>query len=90
MYFMVIFSQTRVFVCTYTDKGNETWGVKDKRSNQDDVLFGLVFAYICDETFAHRQPIDKEVKRAQARVKYKLQRQSDGSLRRVQVVERVN
>jgi hypothetical protein len=45
-------------------------GVKDKRSNQDDVLFGLVFAYICDETFAHRQPIDKEVKRAQARVKY--------------------
>lgn len=90
IYFMTVFSQTRVFVCTYTDKGNETWGVKDKRSNQDDVLFGLVFAYICDETFAHRPPVDKEVKRAQARTKFKLVRQGDGSLRRVQVTERVN
>lgn len=90
IYFQIVFSQLRVFICTYTDKGNETWGVKDKRTQQDDVLFGLVFSYICDECFTHRPPIDKEVKRAQAKTTWELKRLPNGELRRVQVVQRVS
>lgn len=89
IYFPIVFSQLRVFVCTFTEKGNETWGVKDKRTQQDDVLFGGVFSYICSECFMHRPPIDLQSKKSEVKTKYQLKRQHDGSLRRVAVTERV-
>lgn len=51
-----IFHQLRTFSCTVTDKGNETWGTVDKRKFHDDILFGLVFSYICAISYSHRPP----------------------------------
>lgn len=90
IYFQIVFSQLRVFVCSFTDKGNETWGVKDKRTQQDDVLFGGVFAYICSECFQHRPPVDKQKQTAQAKITYELKRDHNGNLRRVQVAQRIS
>ena len=49
-YFFILFAQLRTFTCVLNDKGNEIWGVSDKRQYQDDTLFSTVFAYICSMT----------------------------------------
>lgn len=46
-YFLVLFAQLRTFVCVMNERGNEIWGVSDKRQYQDDTLFSSVFSYIC-------------------------------------------
>lgn len=82
-YFQVIFDQLRTFVCKISDSGNEQWGVTDPRAHKDDVLFGLVFAYICTECFRHRPPIDMTSKANQSKVVYELKRDTNGNLTRV-------
>lgn len=54
-YFMVMFTQARTFVCTLNERGNDIWGVSDKRQYQDDTLFSGVFSYICSLTYT-REP----------------------------------
>lgn len=46
-YFMILFAQLRTFVCVLNERGNDIWGVADKRQYQDDTLFSAVFSYIC-------------------------------------------
>ncbi len=87
--FMVIFEQLRTFVCTFTEKGNETWGTADARYFRDDVLFGLVFSYICRMSFVHRDPIDLSNDKSQVKTVWKLVRDKNGELTRVPTQVRV-
>lgn len=81
-YFEKIFNQLRTFSCKLTDKGNETWGVTDTRVFHDDVLFGLVFSYICALSYSHRPPVNLEQEENAYRIEYKLTRDSSGNLTR--------
>lgn len=47
IYFLPFFAQLRTFTCSVTDAGSETWGTVDKRRYHDDILFSVVYAYIC-------------------------------------------
>jgi len=85
IYFQKPFEQLRTFVCTVTEKGNETWGVTDTRKFNDDVLFGLVFSYICALSYSHRTPINVESDSYSVRVEHRLIRDSRGKLTRVPV-----
>lgn len=84
-YFLVVFDQLRTFVCTVTEKGSETWGVTDTRKFNDDVLYGLVFSYICALSYGHRTPININAEKVSRRVEFRLVRDSRGKLTRVPV-----
>jgi len=83
------FIQLRTFICTVTASGNETWGTADKRKYHDDVLFAVVFSYICSLSFAHLPP--KEIKSEEDKyvVRYELKRDGRGELRRVEVRKKI-
>lgn len=85
----IFFTQLRTFVCTVTDKGNETWGTSDKRKYHDDVLFAAVFAYICSLSYEHLPP--KEIKSEEDKyiVRHELVRGNDGMLTRREVRKRI-
>jgi len=85
----VIFLQLRTFICTVTDKGNETWGTADKRKYHDDVLFAGVFAYICSLSYEHMPP--KEIKSDEDMyvIRHELVRGKDGNLRREEVRKKI-
>lgn len=76
------FIQLRTFVCTVTSSGNETWGTADKRKYHDDVLFAVVFSYICSLSYTHLVP--KEIKSEDDRYKVMstLVRDANGNLTR--------
>jgi len=85
----VFFIQLRTFVCTITDSGNETWGTADKRKYHDDVLFAVVFSYICSLSYSHLIP--KEIKSEADKyiVRHELYRDHNGNLSRREVRKRV-
>jgi hypothetical protein len=82
-YFNVPFRQLRTFACKISDKGNETWGVTDPRKFHDDVLFALVFSYICASSYSHREPFDASKDGRVFTTKYVNVRDGNGMLRRV-------
>jgi hypothetical protein len=84
-YFLSIFTQLRTFICTVTERGSETWGVTDTRKFNDDVLFGLVFSYICALTYSHRTPINVNSESTATRVEFRLTRDARGKLTRTAV-----
>lgn len=84
-YFPVIYDQLRTFVCTVNEKGNKSWGVTDTRKYDDDVLFALVFSYICALSYSHRTPYDVNSESVKPKVRYKVKRDRDGKLYRQQV-----
>jgi len=86
IFFLKVFQQLRTFGCTMTASGNMVWAVSDKRRYKDDVLYAIVFAYICSICYADRE--FKKVSlsgRGKTRITYELQRGSDGMLTRVPV-----
>jgi len=82
VYIPVFFEQLRTFNCTVTDKGNTTWGTSDKRIYHDDVLFSVVFAYICTLTYSHRIPREIKSEQDKFKMNYKLVMGTDGMLTR--------
>lgn len=52
IYIDTFFIQLKTFVATMTVRGNETWGVIDKKYYKDDVLFAVVYSYLCAQCFA--------------------------------------
>jgi hypothetical protein len=56
LYFLSIFQQLRTFSCTLTASGAAVWSVTDKRRYKDDVLYAVVFAYICSLCYDNREP----------------------------------
>ena len=86
----VIFEQLRTFTCTITAAGNETWGVDDKRKHHDDVLFAIVFAYICSLCYEHLDPKELNSENQKYRKSYPLTRDASGNLTRKPVNKRIN
>jgi hypothetical protein len=78
----VIFTQLRTFTCTVTEKGTETWGTADARKYHDDVLYGLVFSYICTLCFDHEEPVEIKTESDKYRTTYKLVRENGKLTRR--------
>jgi len=89
-YLPVIFEQLRTFTCTITKAGNETWGVAEKRKHHDDVLFAIVFAYICSLCYEHLEPKELTSESQKYKKDYKLTRDSNGRLTRKFVTKRLN
>jgi hypothetical protein len=90
MYHTVVFRQLSTFHCTITRSGNETWSSIDKRYYNDDVLFGLVYAYICARSIG-RQPrnLDQMPER-RVDVKYDIKLDKNYNLIRVPVTTMIN
>jgi hypothetical protein len=91
-YFEVIFEQFKTFVCTISDRGNEIWGPMNKKYFKDDVLFALVFSYICAELcFPELVPVNVvEEAKKRPEVKFKMGYDKDYNLVRIPVIERPN
>ena len=61
------FEQLKTFVCKISKDGkNETWGTQDTRYYDDDVLFAIVFSYLCSIS-CNRNPYSSE-ERSKAKV----------------------
>lgn len=81
-FFRVAFEQLKTFICKINDKGNHSWGVTDPRNFSDDVLFAMVFSYICALSYSHRQPISIEQQNKNVTFEYRLVRDKRGNLTR--------
>jgi hypothetical protein len=89
IYIHEMFVQLKTFVCTLTDKGNETWGPMDRKHYKDDILFAAVFSYICAQCHSHIQPINTiEQKKSGVKVVSSLEYDKNYNLKRV--YKRVN
>ena len=86
-YHSVVFRQLSTFHCSITRGGNETWSSIDKRYYNDDVLFGLVYAYICAMSVG-RKPVNQEdgVER-KISTKYKIKLDANYNLIRVPITQ---
>ena len=85
IYLQTPFNQLRTFVCNITASGNETWGTADPKKYHDDVLFSMVFAYICSLCYEHLKPTEITSEAKKFKTRYKLKRNSDGFLTRREV-----
>lgn len=85
IYIEVFWEQLSRFICKITEKGNETWETADKRKYNDDVLFAVVFAYICALSYSHKEIQNAESVSRKQRVVYKNVMGKDGLTRRVPV-----
>jgi hypothetical protein len=77
-----VFTQLKTFQCTINSNGTETWGTADPKNYHDDVLFALVFAYICTLCFEHKEPREIKTEADMYTTKHKLVRRPDGTLTR--------
>ena len=80
VYIYDFFKQMETFTCTVTPKGQEVWGVSDKRQFQDDVLYAVVFSYICRLTYDFKQPYQISSETGRYVIKNKRIRAEDGTL----------
>lgn len=55
IYHLQVFQQLRTFACSMTASGATVWSVTDKRRYKDDVLYSMVFAYICSLCYTSRE-----------------------------------
>jgi hypothetical protein len=81
LYFLVIFQQLRTFSCTLTASGAAVWSVVDRRRYKDDVLYAVVFAYICSLCYDNREPRKLEGVEEKYITTYDLVRGEDGLTR---------
>lgn len=79
-YFDVIFKQLRTYACTYTEKGNEIWGVSNYKTEKDDVLYALVFSYICALSNLHKVPYNVQEAKKKSKPIRVLARNKEGNL----------
>lgn len=84
------FIQLRTFTCTVTERGTETWGTADKRKYHDDVLFAVVFAYICSLSYSHLTPKEIKGEADKYRMVSELYRDGRGNMSRRQVRKKIS
>ena len=89
IYFLKLFQQLRTFACTVSERGVTTWSVTDRRRYHDDVLYAVVFSYICSLCYDHREPKKLDGEAEKFVTKYELVRTGDG-LTRVPVRKKIN
>lgn len=78
--------QLKTFTCQITKTGNETWGPIDRRYYKDDVIFSVVFSYICSLCYDFLEPKQIEGGEAIKQItRYELKRDANWNLTRVPV-----
>lgn len=82
LYIKVIFDQLKTFVQTRTASGKETWGPLNRMMHYDDVLYAVVFAYICRLSFPNQGPTQLNAIASTTRTRHILQRDASGNLTR--------
>lgn len=85
IYVEEFFLQLKTFVCTVNDKGNETWGPIDRRYYKDDILFSVVFAYICAQCFPYLTPAENAGNIREMETRYELVYDKNYNLSRIPV-----
>lgn len=86
IYIDVFWTQLETFVCKVTNAGNETWEPSNKRYFRDDVLFAVVYAYICAEQCGYPEPVvDLNKARDNYQIVYETRYNKDWQLVRVPV-----
>ncbi len=73
----------------WTASGKETWGPLNRMMHYDDVLYAVVFAYICRQSFPNLGATQVNVIASSTRTRYKLVRDGSGNLTRRAVRESV-
>ena len=66
-------AQIKTFVRKVTPSGMETFKVKNRKYDFDDVLDSIVYAYICASCYSHLTPIEEssvKVRKVKMRYKY--------------------
>lgn len=80
MYFMEIFQQLDSFVMKITSSGKESWERNNKATDYDDVLFALVYSYICSTLYTKEpkniEEVSEEVN-SKSKIRYKIKRDKD-------------
>jgi len=84
-YISLIFEQLHTFVQKKTTSGKEVWGVVNKTMHYDDVLYALVYAYICRLSHMHLSPTREVASTTRFKVRYKLVRNAANEVVRVPV-----
>jgi hypothetical protein len=87
IYHDVVFRQLATFHCNTTKAGNVLWSSIDKRYYNDDVLFGLAYAYICALSIGKRPENIEQSGSKNIKTKYKLILDKNYNLVRVPVTE---
>lgn len=82
IYIRRVFEQLKTFTCKETDGGGISWGPIDRKYYKDDVLWGVVYAYINRQAFAHIQPEKTLQESSNQVIEYQLYRDKDHKLRR--------
>lgn len=91
VYIPEIWVQLRNFTCTFTEAGQEKWGVTDHKKYRDDLVDALGFAYIAHLALDNRTPREDERQDGsgnRVRTRYKLKRRN-GKLTRVAETKQV-
>lgn len=82
IYMEDFFIQLKTFVCEVNAKGNESWGPMDRRYYFDDILFAVVFAYICRQSYLHLIPERTDEENKKVVIKYETVYDSNNNLTR--------
>lgn len=85
IYHDTVFRQLATFHCTTTKSGNTLWSSIDKRYYNDDVLFGLAYAYICAISVGRKPESTEQAEKKEYKVKYKIVLDKDYNLKRVPI-----
>lgn len=86
IFMTIFFEQLKTFVCTISDSGKEMWGPMNKKYFRDDVLFAVVFAYICAERcFPELEPENLTKEGQLTRIVFQHKYDKDFNLMRVPV-----
>jgi len=86
-YISIIFDQLSTFVQKKTASGKEVWGPMNKTMHYDDVLYSMVYAYICRLAHSHLSPMREVLSSTRFTTKYKLVRNKNNEVVRVAVKE---
>ncbi len=85
MFISIIFEQLTTFVQDVSKSGKEVWGPMNKLMHFDDVLYALVYAYICRLSHLNLQPIHKDAVSTKTILRHKLVRTKDWDMVRVPI-----
>jgi hypothetical protein len=85
IYISVIFEQLTTFVQDLSKSGKEVWGPQNRLMHFDDVLYAIVYAYICRLSHPNLQPVHKDAISSKTILRHRLVRTKDWDMVRMPV-----
>jgi hypothetical protein len=85
IFISIIFEQLTTFVQDLSKSGKEVWGPMNRLMHFDDVLYAIVYAYICRLSHPNLQPVHKDAVSSKTVLRYKLVRTKDWDIQRMPV-----